>query len=54
MPTEDKTAPLTAEGIRLECLKVAVRSSPSNLQEALSRAGQFVEFVNQRSEEKGQ
>lgn len=36
--------------IRLECLKLAVQSCPSNLQEALARAGQFVEFVGQADE----
>lgn len=31
--------------IRLECLKLAVQSSPSNLDEAMGRAKQFVDFV---------
>jgi hypothetical protein len=37
--------------IRLECLKLAIGNSPSNLDEAMTRAQKFVDFVGQSSNE---
>jgi hypothetical protein len=42
-----KTTDQDTATMRLECLRLAVQSSPMNIPEAIARAKQFVSFVAQ-------